>query len=118
MGLFGIYRTHSTGSCPLNNVNSAKNIIQPSLATNRIQEQKTKNRYKITNIIGRYHSALKHTFISIIDPEDAHLIEQFCIDSKIATFNAIKLVSSLTFTDVVQSSKMKISNSNNNYFFH
>ena len=109
IGLFGIYGTHSAESCPLNNVDSAKNIIQTSLAINQIQEQKTKNRYKITNIIGQNHSALEHTFIWIIDAEDAHLIEQFCIDSKIATFNPIKIVLLLTFTDVVQSSKMKIS---------
>jgi hypothetical protein len=109
MALFGIYGTHSTESCPLNNLDSAKDIIHASLAINELQEEETKNKYKITNIIGQYHSALEHSFIWIFDAQDAHLIEQFCIDSKIATFNAIKIVPLLTFTDVVQSSKMKIS---------
>jgi len=48
-------------------------------------------------IIGRYHSGLKHTFLWIVDVEDPHLIEQFAVDSKTASFNEIKIVPLKTF---------------------
>src|SRR5919198_332282 len=50
MGLFGIYGTHSAESSPLNNVDSAKNIIQTSLAINQIQEQKTDTKSQISSV--------------------------------------------------------------------
>jgi hypothetical protein len=65
-----------------------------------IEDQAKK--YKINAILGQYHSALEHTFLWVVDAEDPHLIEQFCIDAKIASFNAVKIVPLITINDVAE----------------
>lgn len=97
MALFGLYASHTTEACPLNNVNTAKGIVQQSGAAGKSLAKK----YKINKIIGQYHSALEHTFLWILDAEDPHLIQQFCIAAKIASFNAIKIVPLITFDEVI-----------------
>ncbi len=64
--------------------------------------QKAKPLHKI---IGQYHSALEHTFLWVVDAEDPHLVEKFCIDGEIAKFNAVKIVPLITFRDVVDKCK-------------
>ena len=36
-------------------------------------------KYKINQVLGQYHSALEHTLRWVVDVENPHLIEQFCI---------------------------------------
>ncbi|MCA9820847.1 MAG: hypothetical protein KC440_09055 [Nitrosarchaeum sp.] len=45
--------------------------------------------YKIHKIIGQYTSALEHTFLWIVNADNTHMIQQFCIDSRIASFNSV-----------------------------
>lgn len=101
MALFGIYGSHTTEACPVNNVNTAKGIVQRAPADRESMAKK----YKINNIVGQYHSGLEHTFLWIVDAEDAHLIEQFCIESGLASFNAVKIVPLITFNDVIETVK-------------
>lgn len=101
MALFGIYASHTTEACPLNNINTAKGIVQRS----RVDSESTGKKYKINKIVGQYHSALEHTFLWIVDAEDPHLIQQFCIELNIASFNAIKIVPLITFNEAVEESK-------------
>ncbi len=98
MALFGIYGSHTTEACPVNNVNVARGITQQEA----VDRESLTKRYKINTIVGQYHSALEHTFLWIVDAEDPHLIQQFCMASGIASFNAIKIVPLITFNDVTQ----------------
>lgn len=101
MALFGIYASHTTEACPLNNINTARGLLQRSGA----DTESIAKKYKINNIVGQYHSALEHTFLWIIDAEDPHLIQQFCIEIKIASFNTIKIVPLTTFNEAAEQIK-------------
>ncbi|MFQ5920894.1 MAG: hypothetical protein ACE5JV_02635 [Nitrososphaerales archaeon] len=100
MALYGIYGSHTVESCPLNNAGSRKVVLSapPDL-------EAVAKKYKINKIAGQYHSALEHTFLWVVDAEDPHLVEQFCIDSGISTFNAVKIVPLITFNDVIAKCK-------------
>ncbi len=96
MALFGIYASHTTEMCPLNNIEIAKTMIDQ---LDKGIEEQAKN-YKINSILGQYHSGLEHIFLWIVDAEEPHLIEQFCIEAKIASWNAIKIVPLRTTNEV------------------
>ncbi len=97
MALYGIYGSHSVDGCPLNNRQIAERVA--AFASSDIAGAARK--YKINQILGQYHSALEHTFLWVVDAEDPHLIEQFCIDTGVASFNTIKIVPLITFTEGV-----------------
>jgi len=97
MALYGIWGSHTVESCPLNNAESRKVVLSapPDL-------ESVAKKYKINKILGTYHSALEHTFLWVVDAEDPFMVEQFCIDAGIASFNATKIVPLITFKDVVE----------------
>ena len=66
MALYGIYGSHTTESCPLNNREVAERVV----AVAESDVQSTASKYKISEIVGQYHSALEHTFLWIVDAED------------------------------------------------
>ncbi len=101
MALFGIYGSHTTEMRPLNNIEIAKTMLEQF---DKGIEEQARN-YKINSILGQYHSGLEHTFLWIVDAEDPHLIEQFCIEVKIASFNAIKIVPLVTINEVAETLK-------------
>jgi len=87
--------------CPLNNDTNAKRVLQEE----NLEIEKIAQKYKIDKIIGQYHSALEHTFLWIVDAEDPHLIQQFCIEGGIASFNALKIIPMITFQQVIETVK-------------
>ncbi|MBT8407792.1 MAG: hypothetical protein KJP05_10075 [Deltaproteobacteria bacterium] len=97
MALYGIYGSHTTESCPLNNREVAERVV----AVAESDVQSTASKYKISEIVGQYHSALEHTFLWIVEAEDPHLIEQFCVETGIASFNRLKIVPLITFSEGV-----------------
>jgi hypothetical protein len=97
--LFGIYGTHTTRNCPLNDRNSAESVLDMS---SKCKNEQLLKEYKINKIIGQYHSALEHWFLWILEAEDVHLIEKFCIDIEMAKYNRVKIVPLNTFEAVVQ----------------
>jgi len=101
MALYGISGSHTTEACPLNNDASAKMVLD---AENMDIEQIAK-KYKISKIVGQYHSALEHTFLWLVEAEDPHLIQQFCIEGGIASFNAVKIIPMITFQQVIETVK-------------
>ena len=88
MALYGIYGSHTVEACPVNNRESAKKLI--SFAESDLTPLLTK--YRISKILGQYHSAFEHTFIWIVDAEDPHLIEEFALEGGAASFNKLKIV--------------------------
>ena len=101
MALYGISGSHTTDACPLNNDNNAKMV----LAAEKMDIEKIAYNYKIHKFVGQYHSALEHTFLWIVDADDPHMIQQFCIDSGIASFNSVKIVPMITFQQVIETVK-------------
>jgi hypothetical protein len=97
MALYGIYGSHTVEACPLNNRQIAEKVA--ALAVSDMAGAARK--YKINRILGQYHAALEHTFVWVVDAKDPHLIEQFCIDTGVASFNTIKIVPLITFTEGV-----------------
>ena len=96
MALYGIYGSHEVSACPINNKENAQYTNQ--MAKTDISPILPK--YKINKILGQYHSGLEHTFLWILDAEEPHQIEQFAVDSKIASFNEVKILPMETFQDV------------------
>jgi hypothetical protein len=95
--LYGIYGSHTVEACPLNNRQVAEKVMALSF-TDLAEVSRT---YQINRILGQYHSALEHTFLWVVDAEDPHLIEKFCLDAGVASFNTIKIVPLITFQEGV-----------------
>ena len=97
MALFGIYGKHTVDACPWNNIENAR--ILKAFAEADIGPLTKK--YKINEVLGQYHTALEHTFLWIVDAEEAHLLTDFCVEAKLATFNDLKIVPMITFNEGV-----------------
>ena len=93
MSLYGVYGSHTPEVCPVNN----RIIAEMLIAFAKSDIASVLGKYKINAVIGQYHSALEHTFLWIVDAQDPHLIQQFCIDTGIASFNNLKIVPLITF---------------------
>ena len=64
-------------------------------------------KYKINSIIGQYHSGFEHTFLWVLDAEDAQLIQQFALDTELTSFNELKIVPLMEFKDAAAITKKK-----------
>ncbi len=72
----------------MNNLEKAKKIVLFAEA----DPTPLLNKYKIHNVLGQYHSAFEHTFLWIIDADDPHLVEEFALETGVASFNNLKIV--------------------------
>lgn len=98
MALYGIYGRHEIDACPINNSKNRQMMVQIG---KRDMKQICAD-HKINKIIGRYHSALEHTFLWIIDAEDPHLIQKLAMEGGVASFNEVKIVPLIEFENVVK----------------
>jgi hypothetical protein len=85
--LFGVFARHSPESCPLNN---AANKEVFSKLDKRMEQAMEKNGVK--KVVGFYFSVLEHEWTIIVEAENAHGIENLCIESGISAFNTVKIV--------------------------
>ena len=97
MALYGIYGSHTVDNCSVNNRRVAEALVQFAQS----DVSKIAGKYKINRVVAQFHSALEHTLLWAVDADDPHLIQQFCIDSGMASFNTIKIVPLITFNDGV-----------------
>jgi len=97
MALYGVYGSHTPERCPVNNHEIAETLV--NFANTDLAA--IAGKYKINELVGQYHSALEHTFLWVVDAEDPHLLEQFCIDTGLASFNYLKFVPLITFREGV-----------------
>ena len=97
MALYGIYGRHTTEACPWNNVESAK--LLKSFAESDVDQ--TIRNHGIHKIHGQYHSALEHTFLWVVDADDPHRIQDFCVATGVATINELRIVPMITFQEGV-----------------
>ena len=97
MALYGIYGKHTTEACPWNNIDTARRLH--ALAQSDLQS--TAQTFNIGAILGQYHSALEHTFLWVVEADDPHGVQEFCVATGLATINELKIVPLITFQEGV-----------------
>ena len=95
--LWGIYGAHDKHDCPVNNRETAKEVITASA----MDLQPLMEKYGVTAILDRYHSGLEHTFLWALETEKPHKLGEFCIELGLARWNDLKFVPLHTFEEGV-----------------
>ena len=96
MGTYGIYGTHTTEACPLFNEENRKLLLEvASTFENDANEKGIK-------VLSMYHSGLEHTFEWIVESPGAHAVQDLMVETKVAKFNATKIVPLRTTQNVVE----------------
>ena len=95
--LWGIYGAHSKHDCPVNNLQTAKEVIALSMTDLGPLMEK----YGVTAIVDQYHSGLEHTFLWVVKTTEPHKLEEFSIELGVARWNDLKFVPERTFADVI-----------------
>lgn len=99
MGLYGVYGSHTTESCPLNNQTTRKLVIEGGPHIKEIAERDG------VKIIGQFHSGLEHTFLWVLDAKDAQTVEKLMFLAGVHKFNALTIVPLTTFEGVIEKCK-------------
>jgi hypothetical protein len=95
--LWGIYGAHNRHDCPVNNRETAKEVITIStMDLGPLME-----RYGVTAVVDQYHSGLEHTFLWVVETNEPHNLEEVCIELGVARWNDLKFVPERTFADVI-----------------
>ena len=96
--LWGIYGAHNRHDCPVNNRETAKQVIAISL----MDLGPLMKKYGVTAIVDQYHSGLEHTFLWVVETTEPHKLEEFSIELGVARWNDLKFVPERTFKDVIK----------------
>ena len=96
MGLYGIYGSHTTEACPLFNQGNRKLLLATAAGF-----EATAGGFGV-KVVAAYHSGLEHTFLWIVESENAHSIQDLMVESKVAQWNATKIVPLRTLENVVE----------------
>ncbi len=96
--LWGIYGAHNRHDCPVNNRETAKEVI----ALHAKDLRPLMEKYGVTAFVDQYHSGLEHTFLWAVETKEPHNLEEFCIELGVARWNDLKFVPERTFKDVVK----------------
>ncbi|MEN8145381.1 MAG: hypothetical protein ABFS14_10570 [Gemmatimonadota bacterium] len=96
--LWGIYGAHDKHDCPVNNRETAKDVIALSLSDLGPLMEK----YGVTAVVDQYHSGLEHTFLWVVETTEPHNLEEFAIELGVARWNDLKFVPERTFGDVIR----------------
>ena len=99
MALYGVYGSHTTEACPLNNQQTRQMVIDGGPQFKNAAEQAG------MKVVGQFHSGLEHTFLWVLDAKDGQSVETLMIEAGIAKFNALKIVPLLTFDNVIEKCK-------------
>lgn len=95
--LWGIYGAHNRHDCPVNNRQTAMEVITIS----RSDLGPLMEKYGVTAIVDQYHSGLEHTFLWVVKTTEPHNLEEFSIELGVARWNDLKFVPERTFADVI-----------------
>ena len=96
--LWGIYGAHNRHDCPVNNRETAKEVIAISM----MDLQPLMEKYGITSIEDMYHSGLEHTLLWVVKTTRPHDLEEFTIELGVARWNDLKFVPERMFADVIR----------------
>ena len=95
--LWGIYGAHNRHDCPVNNRQTAMEVITIS----RSDLGPLMEKYGVTAVVDQYHSGLEHTFLWVVETTEPHKLEEFSIELGVARWNDLKFVPERTFADVI-----------------
>ena len=95
--LWGIYGAHSKHDCPVNNRETAKEVV----ALSKKDLSPLMAKYGVKAIADQYHSGLEHTFLWVVETSEPHKLEEFAIELGVARWNDLKFVPERTFGDVI-----------------
>lgn len=100
--LFGVFAIHSPESCPMTNKSSKEIFLEfePKIKANIAK-------FRIKKVVAFYMSVLEHEWVIILDAENAHDIEQFCIEVGISAYSTVKIVPLTDFEVVLKRIKGK-----------
>lgn len=96
MALYGVYGSHTTEACPLNNPQNRKIVIEGGPKFQPMAEKAN------VKVVSQYHSGLEHTFLWVLDAKDAQTIEELMIQGGVSSFNALTIVPLVTFDGVME----------------
>ncbi len=96
--LWGIYGAHNRHDCPVNNRETAKEMIAISL----MDLGPLMEKYGVTAVVDQYRSGLEHTFLWVVETTEPHNLEEFSIELGVAAWNDLKFVPERTFADVIR----------------
>jgi len=96
MEIYGIYGTHTTEACPINNKENRKLLLQ--VASTFEQDA---NAIGI-NVLSMVHSGLEYSFEWIVEASSTHVIQELMVETKVAKFNATKIVPIWTTQDAAE----------------
>ncbi len=96
--LWGIYGAHNRHDCPVNNRETAKEVIAISM----MDLQPLMEKHGITSIEDMYHSGLEHTLVWVVKTTRPHDLEEFTSELGVARWNDLKFVPERTFADVIR----------------
>ncbi|MCZ6689808.1 MAG: hypothetical protein O7H41_09410 [Planctomycetota bacterium] len=96
--LWGIYGAHNRHDCPVNNLETAKEVI----ALSKKDLKPVMEKHGVIGFVDQYHSGLEHTLLWAVETTRPHDLEEFCIDLGLARWNDLKFVPLRTFGDVLR----------------
>ena len=96
--LWGIYGAHSKHDCPVNNRETAMEVITLSMTDISPLMEK----YGVTAVVDQYHSGLEHTLLWVVETTAPHDLEEFAIEMDVARWNDLTFVPERTFADVIR----------------
>jgi hypothetical protein len=96
--LWGIYGAHDKHDCPVNNRETAKEVITIS----KTDLAPLMEKYGVTKIVDMYHSGLEHTLVWVVETSRPHDLEEFTIELGVARWNDLRFVPERTFADVIR----------------
>ena len=93
---YGIYGTHTPETCPLFHEGNRKLLLE---AADGFEAMAARHDVKL---VSAWHSGLEHTFVWIVEAENAHSIQDVMVESGMAKFNSTKIVPMSTLESVVE----------------
>ena len=100
MALYGIYGEHTREGCPVLGMTILAQQNREFLLKNVPNWEKYAQKYGV-KILHQFHSGLEHTFLWVVDSDNAHSIQGFAAITG-GRFNTIKIVPLTTFQDVME----------------
>jgi hypothetical protein len=95
MGLYGVYGEHTQEACPLYNEENRRYLLRAAPTM-----EKGAQEYNI-KIVQQFHSGLEHTFLWVLEAENAHLIEEL-MGRTAGRFNTLRIVPLTTFQTLIE----------------
>ena len=98
MALYGIYGEHTQAACPLYNKENRQDLLR---GAPELEKRAEKMGMKILH---QFHSGLEHTFLWVVDADNADLIQELMARTA-GRYNTVKIVPLVTFQGVLERCK-------------